>query len=92
MSEKPPATIELTEVASSTIVRIGYETSTGILYVKFRSGGWYAYKDVPAEEYAKLLEAESRGKHFHVNIRNAYLFARVEADENDLPIPPQTQE
>lgn len=81
--------IELTEVASSTIARIGYDPERQLLYVKFMSGGWYAYQDFPAERHQEFIESESKGKHFHAKIRPKYLFARVLADENDVPVAPE---
>jgi hypothetical protein len=93
---KAPA-IELTEVVSSTISRIGYDAEKRLLYVKFMSGGWYAYQDVPADKHQEFIESESKGKHFHANIRGAdpkkpkYLFTKVLADDNDIPQAPKIE-
>jgi len=82
------STVEIVEVASTNIARIGYDAAKQLLFVKFVGSGWYAYRDVPADKHKEFLESESKGKHFHAKIRPNYLFAKVLADENDVPNAP----
>ena len=49
-------------IDSSSIASIGYEAATRELEIEFReSGDVYRYFDVPEEEYAAFLAADSRG-------------------------------
>ena len=49
-------------VRSSTIVSIGYATQERMPELEFRqSGEAYQYFDVPPEDYAAFLAAESKG-------------------------------
>lgn len=57
-------------VSSSNLSSIGYEGST--LYIRFHSGGLYAYYNVPTSIYNGLMSAESHGKYFHAHIKGRY--------------------
>jgi hypothetical protein len=61
-----------TEVRSTTIQHVGYDSDTKQLTVRFAHGGEYAYEGVSQEEHDALLAAPSVGKHFHANIRPKY--------------------
>ncbi len=53
-------------VDSSSIASIGYEAATRELEIEFReSGDVYRYFDVPEEEYAAILAADSRGTYLN---------------------------
>lgn len=73
-----------TPVESSNIASIGYDPASRVLEVQFKSGGKpgsiYRYADVPADEHAALMAAESPGSHFSSNIRGAYKSTRVEEE------------
>src|SRR5581483_436267 len=84
--------IEIVEVVSSTITRIGYDSERQLLYVKFQSGDWYAFKDVLPTTHQEFIESELKGKHFHAKIKSSFLFAKVVADENGVPIAPEIDE
>ncbi len=64
-------------VLSSNLVSVGYEASTSTLEVEFHSGSIYQYSGVPEREYQELLDAPSKGKHFHRNIRDRYPYTQV---------------
>lgn len=64
--------MQRTPVKSSTIAEIGYETSSATLEILFLSGGTYQYFDVPESQYSSFLGADSKGKYFHANIRDAF--------------------
>ena len=57
-------------VSSSDISSIGYDGST--LHIRFRSGGLYAYYNVPNSVYNGLMNAPSHGKYFHAYIKGRY--------------------
>jgi hypothetical protein len=50
---------------SSSLRRVGYAPDRRQLEVEFESGALYRYYDVPAEVYAGLLAAESKGRWFN---------------------------
>jgi hypothetical protein len=62
-------------VESSNIKSIGYENGT--LEVEFLNGGIFNYENVPPEEHAALMKAESVGKHLHANIKPVYVCRKV---------------
>jgi KTSC domain len=53
-------------VDSSSIASIGYESAPRELEIEFReSGDVYRYFDVPREEYAAFLAADSKGAYLN---------------------------
>jgi len=48
-------------VVSTLLAAVGYCPSSGLLVVRFRSGGMYGYFDVPFEVAQGLLGNESKG-------------------------------
>jgi hypothetical protein len=50
-------------VSSSMLRRVRYDPNSQFLDVVFRTGETYRYKDVPLDEYNKLMKAESHGKY-----------------------------
>ena len=70
---------ELVEVESTMISHVGYNPASGELTVVFREAGdSYVYQNVPEDVYTGLVTAESPGRFFHANIREAYEFTRSE--------------
>lgn len=43
-----------------------------LLRVRFANGDMYEYRDVPAEQFKALCEADSHGKYFGTNIKDMY--------------------
>ena len=68
---------KMVEVISSNIKAIGFDELKNELTVEFNSGSKYTYSSVPLSIYETFLEAESKGKFFHRNIRNVYSYSRV---------------
>lgn len=58
---------------------MGYDPETKSMDIEFRSGNRviYRYSDVPEEEYLRLWNAESKGKHFHKNIAGKFKFQKI---------------
>lgn len=74
--EQPTALVELD---STMISHVGYNPAAEELTVVFReTGDRYAYQNVPEEVYTGLVTAESPGRFFHANVRDAYEFTRSE--------------
>ena len=57
-------------VSSTDLSSIGYEGTT--LHIRFHSGGLYAYYNVPSGVYSGLMNASSKGRYFHANIKGRY--------------------
>lgn len=57
-------------VKSSNIDSLGHRGGT--LFVRFKSGAVYSYKDVPASVYQAGLAAESVGSWFSSKVRGSY--------------------
>jgi hypothetical protein len=68
-----------TWVNSSSIASIGYEVAKRELEIEFReSGDVYRYFDVPEEEYAAFLTAESKGTYLNQKFKERnYRYLRV---------------
>jgi hypothetical protein len=64
-------------VVSSMIAGVEYDDETRELDILFSSGKTYRYFDVPADVYAMLLDAESKGQFFNEEIKGAYRYAEV---------------
>jgi len=69
--------MERTPVSSSNISAIGYDADSQVLEVEFNNGSVYAYSGVPPGEYESFLNADSKGKYLHANIKNRYSFMKL---------------
>jgi hypothetical protein len=63
-------------VDSSNIEAVGYDDDTQELYVKFLSGGYYIYHDVPPGIFNELLYAPSKGSYMNREIKGVYQFTK----------------
>lgn len=59
-------------VESSVMKTVRYDAARRELEVTFTTGRVYVYGDVPAEVYAALLAAPSKGEYFNAAIRDAF--------------------
>ena len=64
-------------VESTSIQLVGYDEDARELYVQFRRGRTYVYFGVPAEAYAALLEAPSKGRYLNFEIKPYHQYRRV---------------
>lgn len=62
-------------VSSSNISSIGYEGTT--LYVRFNSGGLYAYYNVPLSVYNGLMSASSHGSYLASHVKGVYRYEQI---------------
>jgi hypothetical protein len=69
--------MERTSVSSSNISAIGYDPDTQILEVEFLNGSVYEYSGVPSSEHDGLMNADSKGKYLHANIKKIYAFVKL---------------
>lgn len=65
------------EVVSSQIKVLEYNTETNTLTVTFNQGKQYEYSDVSAEEFRKLVEADSIGRRFNLHFKGVYPFKAI---------------
>jgi KTSC domain len=56
-------------VTSSWIESVGHDPATNTMHLRTRSGREYQFPDTSAEEHARLMAADSQGKHFNRHIR-----------------------
>lgn len=68
--------MERTPVTSSNIRSIGHDQDNQTLEIEFNSGAVYQYANVPPSEYEGFLNADSKGKYFHANIKDRYSFTK----------------
>jgi hypothetical protein len=66
--------MELVDVSSSVIARVGFDCQTHTLDVWFHSGRVYRYFMVPAVTYDRLLASESIGGYYNREIRDRFQF------------------
>lgn len=64
--------MERSNVSSSMIDTIGYEQETKELEIQFNSGNTVTYYDVPLTVYQEIMQSPSKGKFFHLFIKDQY--------------------
>ena len=67
--------MNLISVTSSNIVAIGYENGT--LEVHFHNNSAYHYFNVPENIFRAFLNAPSKGKFLHRNIKDKYSYSKI---------------
>lgn len=65
------------EIASGSSADFNYDAQGQTLVVAFANGRSYSYADVPAEVYAELTKAESKGKAYNELVKGKYPSTRV---------------
>ena len=69
--------IERAPVSSTNIASIGYDENQMVLEIEFLNGRVYRYEGVPEYVFRNFLNASSKGRFFHSNIRNVYPYSRI---------------
>ncbi|RLV55704.1 KTSC domain-containing protein [Aeromicrobium phragmitis] len=64
-------------VSSSSLRSVGYDDTTHTLEVEFHKGAIYRFDAVPREVHDELVSAESIGRYFNENVRDAYPYRRL---------------
>jgi hypothetical protein len=77
-SPEKDSAVRFKTVNSSMLRRVRYDPKKRFLDVVFRTGEKYRYKDVPPDEYKRLMNAESLGKYMQRYIIDEYDFERSE--------------
>ena len=63
---------EMKNVDSSNIAAIGYDHELSELFVQYKNGMTYKYKEVPTNIYERFLKAESKGKFMNEEVKPFY--------------------
>jgi hypothetical protein len=63
------------KVQSSTIDEVLYDGKD--MTITFTSGSTYVYSNVPNEVYTDFVNADSKGRYFHNNIKESYICTRL---------------
>lgn len=71
------------EVESSNIKSIGHSYPRRLLEIEFKDGNIYRYKGVNHKTYRALMNAESKGKEFHKNIKYSYPYKKYKDKEGN---------
>jgi hypothetical protein len=69
--------MERKSVNSSNLVSVGYAPDSETLEVEFKNSGIYQYFNVPLVMYERLMTADSIGKYFNAEIKEAYPCSKV---------------
>lgn len=69
--------MERRPVDSTSVASAGYDAAGRVLEVEFRSGGLYAYLDVPPEVFCDLLAAESAGGFVNRVVKPRFRYRRL---------------
>ena len=64
-------------VKSRMLAAVAYDHDWHHLYLEFRSGDIYCYREVPPHRYQELLAADSKGKYSQAHILNHYRYQRI---------------
>lgn len=69
---------EMKPVYSSQVNAIGYDSSTGDLYVTFKNDRTAVYSDVPADIAGQVMDAGSVGITLNNMVKDVYTFRYVD--------------
>ena len=69
--------MEREPVSSSNLVSVGYDPNSETLEVEFKNTGLYQYYNVPLFMYERMMAADSIGRFFNAEIKNAYACSKV---------------
>lgn len=79
MENEKPIDIEMDDVESSNILKIGWKAET--LRVQFKGGAYYDYYRVPKIVYVAMTKAKSKGEFLGLNIKGEYDYKKVEVPQ-----------
>lgn len=68
--------MEMINVQSSNLKRVGYDEQRKILKIEFHNGT-YVYFNVPKQVFESLLKAPSKGEYHADFIKNVYQYQKI---------------
>jgi hypothetical protein len=63
---------ETVPLNSTLLAAMSFQAEAALLYLEFRDGALYCYRNVPHEIYEGLLTASSKGVYFNRQIRGCF--------------------
>ena len=69
--------VEMQQVQSSAIARIGYDRIKCELFVEFLSGDKYIYQNVPLAVYELFQQVPSKGQFLNYMIKKIYRYQKI---------------
>ena len=69
--------IKRVPIESRAIAAIGYSKRLRALEIEFRNGAIYRYLDVPRSLHRELMNAPSKARFYHQNVRGKYRVLHV---------------
>jgi len=69
--------MERRPVSSSNLAAVGYDKSSKVLEIEFRTGSVYQYRSVHPNTARGLFTASSKGKYVWKNVRGKYPYSKV---------------
>lgn len=66
--------MELHNVMSSNIARIGYDPAMQLLLIQFTTGRAYEYYNFPEDVFDQFFRSTSKGRFFELYIKNRYQY------------------
>ena len=63
---------------STSIPKCEYDDETKEMHLTFATGGKHCFKDVSKEDYEAFHNSDSKGAHFHKEIRKRYQSVKVD--------------
>jgi hypothetical protein len=64
--------LKIDQVTSSSICALAYSDGQNLLYVRFKSGRTYRYKEVPQSTFLAFVDAPSKGMHLNSHIKGKF--------------------
>lgn len=65
------------KVKSTNLKSVVFDKDSNELIVKFKNNEEYSYANVPKKAFDRLLNADSKGKHFHNKMKGKYLHRKI---------------
>lgn len=69
--------MELIQVVSTNLSKVGYDEENEILLIIFNSGSAYEFQKVPRDIYNNLLQAPSIGNFFNKYVRKSFVYKKI---------------
>lgn len=79
--------MQMHELNSSAIKKVGYDESTQKMRVQFPNGTVQEFDGVPPEKFVSLTGAHSHGGYFNSRIRNQYPATIIKPDDKPVDKP-----
>lgn len=69
--------VQMDDVRSSNIRKVGYDFNKNELHVQFRNGSVYVYSEVPPQTHRDLIAADSVGGYLNNHIKDKFTYVKI---------------